>query len=273
MPAWMSGDVIANGLRLHYTRTGGAKPPVVLLHGMTDNGLCWARVARRLEAAYDLIMLDARGHGLSDAPDSGYTAEDHAPDVAGVVRALGLERPVLIGHSMGAATAAATAAHFPGLVRAAILEDPPWGGPPNTQAPEQRAARVAAWRADIVRNKTRPRADLIAAGRRRNPAWDESEFETWAEAKQQVSANVATDIAGRGIRWQDVASRITCPVLLITADPTAGAIVTPETAQEALGLCPTLTVAPIAGAGHNIRREQFDSFVETVTTYLQTIIA
>lgn len=60
MGEWLSGDVIANGIRIHYYRTGGDKPPLVLSHGATDNGLCWVRLTRALESEYDVIMPDAR---------------------------------------------------------------------------------------------------------------------------------------------------------------------------------------------------------------------
>ena len=66
MTQWRSGDIVANGIRIHYTRTGGDGPPLVLVHGMADSGLCWSRVAHVLEAEYDLIMPDARSHGRSE---------------------------------------------------------------------------------------------------------------------------------------------------------------------------------------------------------------
>lgn len=49
MAEWQSGDVEANGIRLHYTRTGGKGPPLVLAHGVTDDGLCWTPVAEALQ--------------------------------------------------------------------------------------------------------------------------------------------------------------------------------------------------------------------------------
>src|SRR6516165_1550716 len=101
---WLSGDVQTNGIRMHYYRTGGNKPQLVLSHGATDDGLCWSRVAQALESDYDVVMPDARGHGLTDAPAQGYTAADHAADLAGLIEALGLERPAIGGHSMGAGT-------------------------------------------------------------------------------------------------------------------------------------------------------------------------
>ena len=126
MAELVSGDVVVNGVKIHYHRTGGDKPPVVLAHGITGNGLCWTRLAQALEGEYDLVMYDTRGHGLSDAPETGYASEDHAADLAGLVEALSLERPVLIGHSMGAGNVAMTVATYPDLARCTVLEDPPW---------------------------------------------------------------------------------------------------------------------------------------------------
>jgi N-formylmaleamate deformylase len=145
MPEWFSGEVIANGIKIHYWRTGGEGPPVVFSHGITDNGLCWTRLARALEDVYDVIMPDARGHGFSDAPDEGYAPGDQAADLAGLIQALGLikPRPVLIGHSMGAATTAAAAADYPELVRCAILEDPPWMADALAVSPQEQGRRVA----------------------------------------------------------------------------------------------------------------------------------
>src|SRR5689334_14974538 len=104
MSEWSSGEVETNGITMHYYRTGsgGQKPSLVLSHGATDDGLCWSRVARALESDYDVIMPDARGHGLSTAPEQGYSSMDHAADLAGFIRALGLQRPGVGGHSMGA---------------------------------------------------------------------------------------------------------------------------------------------------------------------------
>src|SRR5437899_905192 len=63
---WSEGDIFANSICQHYYRTGGEKPPLLLLHGFNEYGLTWLRVASELEHDYDIIMLDARGHGYSD---------------------------------------------------------------------------------------------------------------------------------------------------------------------------------------------------------------
>ena len=124
MTHWTSAICEANNINIHYTRTGGNKPPLILLHGLMTNGLCWTSLARALEQDYDVIMPDARGHGQSSVPDHGYRYEDHANDVAGLINALKLPPPMLLGHSMGGMTAAVVASRKPNLLRSVILADP-----------------------------------------------------------------------------------------------------------------------------------------------------
>jgi len=267
MPGWFSGDVIANKIKIHYYRTGGDKPPLVLSHGMTDNGLAWTRAARVLEKDYDVIMADARGHGLSDAPETGYGVEDRAADLAGLVQALGLDRPCLMGHSMGADTTAFMVGSYPGLAGCAVLEDPPWYD--GILSAELRQAMAAELRARLVERKTKTLDEVLADGRERHPAWADVEFGAWVEAKSQVSLNALQVLTGLRPDWRETAARITCPTLLVTGDPELGALVTPELAAELSAVCPQLKVTRIAGAGHNIRREGFEPYVDAVAAFLK----
>ena len=54
MALWQDGDVAVEEGKLHYYRTGGNKPPLILLHGITDSGLCWTRFAESLENEFDI---------------------------------------------------------------------------------------------------------------------------------------------------------------------------------------------------------------------------
>ena len=123
MTSWRTAFVDSNHLRIHYTRTGGDKPPLVLAHGFSDHGPCWTPVAEQLCDAYDVIMVDARGHGRSDGPEQGYAITDLATDLAGVVSALGLHKPVVMGHSMGGATTLVLAGLYSDLPGAIVVED------------------------------------------------------------------------------------------------------------------------------------------------------
>ena len=68
MQNWQQGDISSNGIRIHYYRTGGVnKPPLILAHGFTDNGLCWTRTAEALMSEFDVVIVDARNHVLSGA--------------------------------------------------------------------------------------------------------------------------------------------------------------------------------------------------------------
>jgi len=263
---------MANDIRVRYVRTGGDKLPLVLAHGFSDNGLCWTPVAKSLEGDYGVIMPDARGHGLSDAPETGYDTEDRVADLVGVIRALRLERPALMGHSMGANTVAFTAVTCPDLVACAILEDPPWREP--TFAPEDMQARAKQRRAEIIERKRRTRQELIASCREAHPTWPEAELEPWADSKLQLSPNVlnrqlSPPMQRTGaMHWSEVAAKIACPTLLITADPDAGAIVTPQLAREAAEMNPNIRVVHFGGAGHSIRREQFGRYMQAVIEFL-----
>ena len=129
MTGWGTAICETNGIQIHYTRTGGSKPPLILLHGLSANGACWSAQAHALEGEYNVIMPDARGHGKSSVPDYGYRYEDHANDVVGLIKTLGLPAPILMGHSMGGMTAAVVASHNPKLLSGLILADPTFISP------------------------------------------------------------------------------------------------------------------------------------------------
>jgi pimeloyl-ACP methyl ester carboxylesterase len=236
-----------------------------MLHGATDNGLCWTPVARALMAEYDVVLPDARGHGQSDAPAEGYTSVERAADMADLIKQLGLGRPAVIGHSMGAQTALRLAAEYPELVRCAVLEDPPL---------RERDASLtdlrARMRAETAANKQRSQTELIEQARNGHPLWSEDELPAWAEAKRQVSDAFLESFRGSTEPpWLPLVERVSVPTLLVTADPELGAIVTPETAAHVQQLNPKIEIVRLTGAGHNIRREQFQPFMRAISAFLR----
>jgi pimeloyl-ACP methyl ester carboxylesterase len=264
MSDWTSGDVASNGIRMHYYRTGGDKPPLVLSHGAIDSGLCWTRVARALENEYDVIMPDARGHGLSDAPPTGYTSADHAADLLGLIDALGLRRPALGGHSMGARCVLRLIADHPDIARCAFLEDPPM----RTAGAARRHPEVMI---RIVQDAQASDVETtIQRGRQLSPTWSDEELQPWADSKMHVSRAFLDSMNGAHPLedWRDQFAATRCPVLLVTADPELGAIVTPEAAEEAARLGSNVQVVRLPGAGHSIRREQFDAYMAAVRGFL-----
>ncbi|MEU6014402.1 alpha/beta hydrolase [Streptomyces sp. NPDC047515] len=107
-------------------------PTVVALHGITANALSWAAVARRLAGRLTLIAPDLRGRAGSSALPGPYGIAAHADDAAALAGALGLDRVVLAGHSMGAFVAALAAVRHPERFGPLLLVDGGIGFPAPT---------------------------------------------------------------------------------------------------------------------------------------------
>jgi pimeloyl-ACP methyl ester carboxylesterase len=118
-----------DGARLHYLEWGERtedRPALLLLHGLSSNARFWERTARELDGRH-VVALDQRSHGLSDPARDGATTDDFAADVHGLSRHLDLRRPVVAGHSWGAAIAVAYAAYYPSEVSGlAAIDGPVW---------------------------------------------------------------------------------------------------------------------------------------------------
>jgi pimeloyl-ACP methyl ester carboxylesterase len=278
---WVEGDVVANGARQHYYRTGGDKPPLVLLHGILAGGRYWTRVARALEQDHDVIMLDARGHGGSEGIASGLSYELLAADVAGVIRALGLARPSLLGHSMGGVTAALVAARYPELVRAIVIEDAAWRDSARMEAAAQSEgyrAWLDSYLAYLKRLKTQTHKERLVAALGQLPpgtaVWPEEEYVPWVE----VQAALDLDLVRHGpavaamLRLEtplsEVVKRITCPILLLTGNPARGGSGDPAVVQEIVAAWHGGRHVPFADAGHLIHLDQFERFIAVVRDFL-----
>ncbi len=102
----------ADGTRIVYSDSGGSGSAVVLVHGITERAESWRPVIDRLAGDHRVIALDLRGHGASDTAPR-YDLEAMAGDVIAVASACGLDRPHLVGHSLGGAVVSAVGAGHP----------------------------------------------------------------------------------------------------------------------------------------------------------------
>jgi len=178
-----------------------------------------------------------------------------------------------MGHSMGASTVFQTTSRYPDLARAIILEDPPFRELVQNENPGQAQPFIGRMRQSILEYKTMPREALVEMIHKQAPSWSEEELGPWADSKLQVSLKFVEMMGNRPMPappWEGL-SKITCPVLLITADPDKGAIITPEISQKAVCMLPSLTVVKIPGAGHNIRREAFGPYMVAVKQFLARV--
>jgi N-formylmaleamate deformylase len=275
MAPWSEGFVTANHIQVHYYRTGGGKPQVVLNHGAADDGLCWTHLAKELEKEYDLILPDARGHGKSDSGNGDYSTQPRVSDLAGLIRELQLDRPVVGGHSMGADTAMHLAAEFPDLARGVILEDPPIllpGEKLGSREPAMKAGDIGKMMATFMRiYKEVPRWVGLRMARKTYPAYPEDELKPWVDSKKRLSHDFLNALPSLKLGVEDpfaVFQKIRLPVLLFIGDREKMAFVSRETAQKAVQANPGVRVVELAGASHDIRRTRFDGYLPALEEFL-----
>jgi len=114
-----SGD----GARIQLAEWEGEGKPILCVHGITANCRCWDVMADALSPTHRVLAMDLRGRGLSDKPDTGYSIAHHINDIRAILDDLGLEKVVLMGHSLGAFISLTFAATFPERVERIILVD------------------------------------------------------------------------------------------------------------------------------------------------------
>jgi len=264
-PEWESAFVDLNGLRLHYWRTGGAgKSVMVLAHGITDYGLNWASLAERLQPDYDLVMYDARGHGYSDKPDGPYDLASHVADLVGLIRSLGIEKPILMGHSMGGGTVALAAATYPDLARAIILEDP---ADMLARLEPLLAEVIPDWKKQIRADRKMGKEALIAHARTvRHPGWRDVDYDLWADSKLLVNPDVVDILHGQGFGDAgETYPKVLVPALILKADADAAG----RARHLAIArLLPGGKLVHIDGAGHVIRNDRPDETERQIRAFL-----
>ena len=275
MADWSDGYVAVNNLQIHYYRTGGNRPPVIINHGAGDDGLCFTHVVKELEKDYDMIMPDARGHGKSSSGKKDYSAKQRVEDLAGLIRALKVDHPVVGGHSMGAETAMNLAASYPDLTRGIFLEDPPIILAGETFGDGKKTIRgedIGKMMAKFMRLfKLMPKFIGVRMARRASPTYPDDEIKPWVDSKKRVSSDFLNALSTMEMELCDpfeLFKKITVPVLLIIGDREKMSIVSQEAAQEAARVNAKVQVVHLAGASHDIRRTRCDGYMPALERFL-----
>jgi len=112
-----------DGVSIQLAVWQGKGKEILCVHGLTANCRCWDVIASSLNPKHKVIAMDLRGRGHSDSPPSGYSVENHCKDILALMDDQGLERPVLMGHSLGAFISLFFAAKHPDRVDRLILID------------------------------------------------------------------------------------------------------------------------------------------------------
>ena len=121
---WRHEEAIVNGIRLHWVEMG-AGPLVVLLHGFPEFWYSWRHQIPVLAERFRVVAPDLRGYNLSEKPQAGYDIETLTDDVEALIRSLGEERAVIVGHDWGGVIAWAFAARFPDATEKLVIMNAP----------------------------------------------------------------------------------------------------------------------------------------------------
>ncbi len=113
------------GVNLAYVETGSGAPPLLFIHGWCCDRTHWREQVMEFHARHRVVAADLRGHGSSDKPDQDYGIGLFVDDVVWLCAEIGLDKPVIIGHSMGGVIAMNLVRKHPELARALVMVDSP----------------------------------------------------------------------------------------------------------------------------------------------------
>ena len=250
-----------NGARLWYEVRGEGEP-LLLHHGYTASRVNWMPVAERLESLYQIILMECRGTGQSEHTPEGYTLEQYAADVVGMLDHLGVDKVSFAGHSMGGGIGYLLALeHRERLERLVLMAPIPAEGVGEI-TPELREQRMA--------ERRRGDRDAILARYRAMQFREDVETEEWFVDRAEHILSVSDGHFERGaesMRDLDVAHRlpeITTPTLMI-----AGAVDSLLEANLADFMnLPNATLEVLSRAGHEVAVHEPDRVAEAIDSFM-----
>lgn len=235
--------LLRDGVVLAYEEAGdGAAPPLLFVHGLACDRSYFAPQVEHFKRTHRTIAVDLRGHGESDKPEQAYTVEAFAEDLAWLCEQLRVEKPVVVGHSMGGVVGLVLAEKHPDLPVAVVMVDMPTAalsGPPQGSDPRVRileglrGPEYAQIARRFVEGMFLPTDD---------PARKAQIVEGMTSAPQHVFCSVIEHVWSADLTA--AAAGCTVPALYIQA-----AAPRPELDRLA-ELCPKLVVGRTVGAGH-----------------------
>jgi pimeloyl-ACP methyl ester carboxylesterase len=250
--AWSEHVVVRDGVRLACRDWGEpGQQPIVLLHGLAGHAGEWDVPARRLSDSYRVVAVDQRGHGASERHPRDVSRAAYVADVIAVVDQLALQRPVLVGQSLGGHTAMLTAAAHPGLVRALVLVEAGAGGP-HPNGPVDIGGWLDSWPTPFPSRET---AAAFLGGGPVGAGWaaglEERDGGWWPRFDRDVMVRSLAENAQRSFlhEWTQVA----CPTLVVLAQ---SSFIPAQEADEMLRQRPATIAMSIPGTGHDLHLEQ-----------------
>jgi pimeloyl-ACP methyl ester carboxylesterase len=236
----MTEFISREGVKLAYDTAGSGEPAIVFVHGWACDRTYFAPQFEHFGLRHPVITVDLRGHGDSGKPEARagiYDIEELRDDVLAVARAAGLDRPVVVGHSLGGLVALACAARVD-EVRAAVMVDP---GPILNAASLEFFGQAAesiehdddgSWRRKFVSGMFLP-SDTVRR-------------EEIISGMTELAPTIAAELVRAMKRFDGRAALASVAVPLLSI----GSAAPSDAAADLLDACPTITVGQTVGSGH-----------------------
>lgn len=256
----------------HHGRPLGSAPTLLFLHGLTDSGSGWPEAVRHWAERYAIVAYDARGHGHSPRFTreqlEGQAGDVMVDDAVGLLEQL--DRPVVIGHSLGGAVALTAGVRRPELVRGLVLEDPAPLGPEEPA----RSPRAEQYVDELEPSRSAPDEEALYRLRKeQHPAWPDSELLVTGLAEQQMDVDyLATGRWKPSGRWPDLLASVTVPTLIVSGDRADELCVDDAMERGIADIAnPSVTLVRLSGAGHCVRRDQPAAYYAAVDEWLAAL--
>ncbi len=242
----------------------GDGPRIILIHGISSAGSAWNPVIPELAAEFTPVAIDMRGHGESSKPERGYLYDDYIGDLQGVLNALGMKRPLIMGHSLGGIVTLWWASRHPDTAAALVIEDSPL---------RSGLSFMPAFDSWLELNAL-PDTELRARFAAENPYWSADLLDERTALMSTTARNVfselrADSLAHHGVDRLAEIEAIRSPALLIHGDLTNGGMVVPSDADAFARRLPNARAIRIPGGGHTLHRERREEFLAAALPFLR----
>eukprot|EP00271_Cylindrocystis_brebissonii_P010309 TRINITY_DN26484_c0_g1_i1.p1 TRINITY_DN26484_c0_g1~~TRINITY_DN26484_c0_g1_i1.p1 ORF type:complete len:303 (+),score=45.45 TRINITY_DN26484_c0_g1_i1:44-952(+) len=269
---WSASTFDTNGLTLHYVHSSlelSSLPKLLFLHGLSQSGQTLIPLLSSFTDNFFVVLPDARAHGKSKPiPPNSFTMANLVADAIAIILHVSPSEPVyLAGHSMGAATAARVAKACPELVKAVILEDPPWlrmkeepVNPAEYQKNPSEWCKYVQSLSDIDFSKINP----VLPGNSSPLAITTMD----AERALDVAAIEPTYRETEDL-FNEAVNSLSMPVLLQSGALDSGSILRPKVAQSCLATFPNGRHKKYSGAHHVLHAHAPEEWLEDVRLFLE----
>lgn len=272
---YQSRNTIANGLRFHFLEWGDPdKQDIVLLHGGNQTSHSWDLVSWHLAQNYHVIAIDQRGHGDSEWPrdcNSGPTAM--ASDAAEIITQLGLEKPIVVGHSMGGIVTMTLIRDNPGLASRAVLVDV---GPELSQEGTQTIGafirsigeydsvdefvdRVSSY------DPFRSREHIMRTVRYNLLLRSDGKYVSKHDGRRHA-LTISTEQALRARPTMDDMSKVEMPILIIRGEQSN--VLPIDAAERFRSVLRDAECVTVANCGHNVHSQNTEGFLEVLLPFI-----